>query len=50
MKLPENKDYIFMCAANTSGAAVMENNPLAHLTPNILMNLSLYEAAYTKIR
>lgn len=39
-------DYIFMCAANTSGAAVMENNPLAHLTPNILMNLSLFEAAY----
>tara|TARA_Y100000389_G_C17470776_1_gene530516 strand:- start:8592 stop:9548 length:957 start_codon:yes stop_codon:yes gene_type:complete len=46
LKATKNIDYIFMCAANTSGAAVMENNPLAHLTPNILMNLSLYEAAY----
>ena len=46
LEATKNKDYIFMCAANTSGAAVMENNPLAHLTPNILMNLSLYEAAY----
>ena len=46
LKATSGIDYIFMCAANTSGAAVMENNPLAHLTPNILMNLSLYEAAY----
>lgn len=46
LKATAGIDYIFMCAANTSGAAVMENNPLAHLTPNILMNLSLYEAAY----
>jgi GDP-L-fucose synthase len=46
LKATAGIDYVFMCAANTSGAAVMENNPLAHLTPNILMNLSLYEAAY----
>jgi len=46
LEATKNIDYIFMCAANTSGAAVMENNPLAHLTPNIMMNLSLYEAAY----
>lgn len=39
-------DYVFMCAANTSGAAVMEKTPLAHLTPNILMNISMLEAAY----
>ncbi len=39
-------DLIFMCAANTSGAAVIQNNPLAHLTPNILMNLLLLESAY----
>ena len=39
-------DYVFMCAANTSGAAVMAKTPLAHLTPNILMNISMLDAAY----
>jgi GDP-L-fucose synthase len=39
-------DYVFMCAANTSGAAVMENTPLAHLTPNMIMNLNMLESAY----
>lgn len=39
-------DYVFMCAANTSGAAVMAKTPLAHLTPNVLMNVSMLEAAY----
>jgi len=39
-------DYVFMCAANTSGAKVMENTPLAHLTPNVLMNISMLDAAY----
>jgi GDP-L-fucose synthase len=39
-------DYVFMCAANTSGAAVMATTPLAHLTPNVLMNISMLDAAY----
>lgn len=39
-------DYVFMCAANTSGAAVMTSNPLAHVTPNVVMNAQLMEAAY----
>ena len=39
-------DYVFMCAANTSGAAVMAKTPLAHLTPNVLMNISMLDAAY----
>lgn len=39
-------DYVFMCAANTSGAAVMAKTPLVHLTPNVLMNLLTLEAAY----
>ena len=39
-------DYVFMCAANTSGAAVMAKTPLVHLTPNVLMNLLALEAAY----
>ena len=39
-------DYVFMCAANTSGAAVMRSTPLVHVTPNLLMNSQLLEAAY----
>ena len=39
-------DYVFMCAANTSGAAVMTATPLAHVTPNVVMNAQLMDAAY----
>ncbi len=39
-------DYVFMCAANTSGANIMARTPLVHLTPNILMNMQMLEAAY----
>lgn len=42
----DGADYVFMCAANTSGAAVMAKTPLAHLTPNVLMNVSMLDAAY----
>ena len=45
-KVCENIDYVFMCAANTSGAKVMAANPLVHLTPNILMNVNMLDAAY----
>ncbi len=39
-------DYVFMCAANTSGAAVIRSTPLVHVTPNIVMNSQLLEATY----
>lgn len=39
-------DYVFMCAANTSGAAVISATPLVHVTPNIIMNALILEAAY----
>jgi GDP-L-fucose synthase len=39
-------DYVFMCAANTAGAAVMANTPLVHVTPNVVMNAQILEAAY----
>jgi GDP-L-fucose synthase len=42
----QGSDYVFMCAANTSGAAVIEKTPLVHLTPNVLMNISMLDAAY----
>ena len=46
--ISEEIDYIFMCAANSSGAAVMEKTPLAHLTPNLIMNAYMLEAAYAQ--
>ncbi|MFA5260335.1 MAG: NAD-dependent epimerase/dehydratase family protein, partial [Candidatus Omnitrophota bacterium] len=39
-------DYVFHCAASTSGAAVISKTPLVHVTPNIVMNAQLLEAAY----
>jgi len=45
-KVVSGMDYVFMCAANTSGAAVMHKTPLVHVTPNILMNSQMLEAAY----
>jgi len=42
----EDAEYVFMCAANTSGAAVMEKTPLVHVTPNVVMNTLMLEAAY----
>jgi len=39
-------DYVFMCAASTSGAAVIQSTPLVHVTPNIVMNAQMLEAAY----
>lgn len=45
-KAVHDVDYVFMCAANTSGAAVIATNPLVHVTPNIIMNAQMLEAAY----
>lgn len=42
----EDMDYVFMCAANTSGAAVMATTPLAHVTPNVVMNTQVMDASY----
>lgn len=45
-KVVDGMDYVFMCAANTSGAAVIASTPLVHVTPNIIMNSQILEAAY----
>ncbi len=42
----EGVDYVFMCSANTAGAAVMATTPLVHVTPNISMNARILEAAH----
>ena len=46
IKVVTDMDYVFLCAANTSGAAVIKSTPLVHVTPNILMNAQILEAAY----
>jgi GDP-L-fucose synthase len=39
-------DIVFMCAAVTSGAAAIRATPLIHVTPNVIMNTQMLEAAY----
>jgi len=45
-RIVKDMDYVFMCAASTSGAAVIASTPLVHVTPNIIMNSQMLEAAY----
>lgn len=45
-KVADGMDYVFLCAASTSGAAVIASTPLVHVTPNIVMNSQMLEAAY----
>jgi len=45
-KVVKDQQYVFMCAANTSGAGIIEKTPLVHLTPNVIMNTLMMEAAY----
>lgn len=44
-KVVQDVDYVILCAANTSGAAVMAQNPIAHITANLLINSQILEAA-----
>ena len=45
-KVVSGMDYVFLCAASTSGAAVIQSTPLVHVTPNIVMNSQMLEVAY----
>lgn len=45
-RLCEGQDFVFLCSANTSGAATMAKTPLVQVTPNIIMNAQMLEAAY----
>lgn len=38
--------YVFHCAAKSSGAAARAATPIAHITPNVLMNTQMLAAAY----
>ncbi|MBW2648026.1 MAG: NAD-dependent epimerase/dehydratase family protein [Deltaproteobacteria bacterium] len=49
--LPSDIDYVFHCAAHTSGAHEMATNPVAQITTNAFMNsLLLDTAAKTKVK
>lgn len=39
-------EFVFNAAACTSGASVIQNTPLAHVTPNVLLNTLLLDACY----
>lgn len=39
-------EFLFICAANTAGAKMIRQTPMAHVTPNVVMNTYLLEAAY----
>lgn len=46
LKVTKGIDIVVMCAAKSSGAKVIVNNPMAHLNPNIIMNTHMLEASY----
>lgn len=45
LKVVENVDYAFFCAANTSGAHAIATNPLSHVTDNLIINARLLAAS-----
>jgi GDP-L-fucose synthase len=45
-RVVENIEIVIMAAASTSGAAAIVGTPLVHLTPNVIMNSQMLEAAY----
>ncbi len=45
-RVVKDMNYVFLCAASTSGAAVIASTPLVHVTPNIILNSQMLEAAY----
>lgn len=44
-ELPQGLDYVFHCAAHTSGAHEMVNNPTTQITANVFMNSLLLDSA-----
>lgn len=38
--------HVHLCAATTSGAAAISSMPMIHVTPNVIINTQMLEAAY----
>ena len=47
-KMVEDIDIVYMCAAVTSGAHIIVNDPLTHVTSNVIMLINLLEASKRK--
>ncbi len=45
-KAVRDMEWVFLCAASTSGAYTIANTPMVHVTPNVLINSQMLEAAY----
>lgn len=46
VRVCSDMDMVFMCAAFSHGAAVIQKNPVALVTPNAVMNAQMLDAAY----
>lgn len=42
----QDKEIVFMCAAISHGAKFIKENPLAMVTPNVIMNCQMIDACY----
>jgi GDP-L-fucose synthase len=45
-KAVEGIQHVHLCAATTSGAAAIASTPMIHVTPNVIINTQMLEAAY----
>jgi len=45
-RVVDRMQHVYLCAANTSGAATILATPMVHVTPNVLINSQMLEAAY----
>lgn len=45
-RVAEGMEYVFHCASNSSGAVMMKNNPLVHVTGNLVMNAVFLEECW----
>ena len=42
----QGMQHVHLCAASTSGAAAITSTPMIHVTPNVMINTLMLEAAY----
>ncbi len=45
-RVVKDMEIVYLCAASTSGAAAITKTPMIHVTPNVLINSQMLEAAY----
>src|ERR1051325_9819515 len=45
-RVVRDMEWVFLCAASSSGAATIQATPMVHVTPNVLINSQMLEAAY----